>query len=111
VEAFVTLGDRKKARVGAMRRGFLLLCDSLSDYARAHGGRYIAFGSAASGDLRFDSDVDILVDFPDAMSTSSAWRFAEDECWRLDLTPDVRPVAYCEPPFVSKALETGTILA
>jgi len=32
-----------------MRRGLVFLCDSLSHYAKAHGGRYIVFGSAASG--------------------------------------------------------------
>ncbi|WP_376100065.1 nucleotidyltransferase family protein [Roseomonas sp. CCTCC AB2023176] len=29
------------------------------------GGRYLLFGSAARGEMRHDSDVDILLDFPD----------------------------------------------
>ncbi len=36
---------------------------ALSAYARAHGGYFILYGSAARGEMRFHSDVDLLVDF------------------------------------------------
>ncbi len=106
---FPTLTEQKRAHVAAMRQGFATLCEALRSYARARGGRFIVFGSAAEDRLRFDSDIDILVDFPET-STSEARRFAEGECRRLGLTPDVRPALYCKPEFVARVLKDGLVL-
>ncbi len=62
----VTLAERKAARVAWMRAALDALRASLTGYARANGGRFLIFGSAARGEPRFDSDVDILVDFENA---------------------------------------------
>lgn len=96
----VTLSQRKKqaalrnlAAVDDLRAG-------LRAYAQTYGGKFILFGSAARGEMRHDSDVDILVDFPEEL-TSDAWTFAEDECRRLDLRPDIKPIAFCREPFLA----------
>ena len=100
MSAFLTLKARKAARLAALRDALATLRVSLADYARANGGRFLLFGSAARGDLRHDSDIDLLVDFPED-TLAAAWRFVEDECWRLDLEPDVLPFAWCKPGFLA----------
>ncbi|MGA9010903.1 MAG: nucleotidyltransferase domain-containing protein [Acetobacteraceae bacterium] len=70
----------------------------LAAYAREHGGRFLLFGSAARGQMRFDSDVDILADFPpDALD--DAWNFAERACWDRHLEPDITPLSWCKGRF------------
>lgn len=64
------------------------LAAELAAYAREHGGRFILFGSAARGELRHDSDVDIMVDFPRGLERE-AWLFAEERAWALKLKPDM----------------------
>jgi hypothetical protein len=72
----------------------------LADYARAHGGRYLLFGSAARDAPRHNSDIDLLLDFP-IEAQSDAWRFAEAACWALDLDPDIRPMPRAESAFLA----------
>ena len=82
---------------------------ALSDYARAHGGRFLLYGSAARGDLRHDSDIDLLVDFPET-AQSAAWAFAEQACWDRGLEPDIRPLAWCSEPFRAHVLPGAVTL-
>jgi hypothetical protein len=56
---------KEKARVDEIHAAFTILRRELADYARRHGGRFIVYGSAASGRFHFESDIDILVDFDD----------------------------------------------
>ena len=100
MSAFLTLKARKAARLAALRDALATLRVSLADYVRANGGRFLLFGSAARGDLRHDSDIDVLVDFPED-TLAAAWRFVEDECWRPDLEPDVLPLAWCKLGFLA----------
>ena len=82
----------------------------LAAYAREHGGRYLLFGSAARGDMRYDSDVDILVDFPpDALD--DAWNFAERACWDRKLEPDITPFAWCRGRFRERVTPELQVLA
>ncbi|MBV9248595.1 MAG: nucleotidyltransferase domain-containing protein [Acetobacteraceae bacterium] len=69
------------------------MCEALTAYAREHGGRFLLFGSAARGTMRYDSDVDILVDFPPD-TLDHAWNFAERACWDRRLDPDILPFAW-----------------
>lgn len=98
-----TLEERKSARITALREGVARLRLGLAAYARDHGGRYLLYGSAARDALHIHSDVDLLLDFPE-YEQAAAWRFAEDECWRLGLEPDIRPLDWCKPEFVEQAL-------
>jgi predicted nucleotidyltransferase len=94
----VTLKERKAAEVARRRSAVVELRDALAAYAREHGGRYLLFGSAARGEMRYDSDVDILVDFP-ADALDEAWNFAERACWDRKLEPDILPFAWCKGRF------------
>ena len=75
----VTLKEQKAAEAERRLRAVDDLRSALAEYAREHGGRFLLFGSAARGDMRYDSDVDILVDFPPD-TLDDAWNFAERAC-------------------------------
>ncbi len=99
-----TLAERKTAKVAAKAAAVDELLRTLEHQAREIGGRYLLYGSAARGELRPDSDVDLLLDFPDGNATAAAWDFAEDECARLGLDCDIRPVAMCGLRFLAHVL-------
>jgi len=99
-----TLAERKAAKVAAKAAAVDELLHTLERRAREIGGRYLLYGSAARGELRPDSDVDLLLDSPGSDATAAAWDFAEDECARLGLDCDIRPIAMCKPRFLGHVL-------
>lgn len=107
--AIVTLAERKAAQVAAIEAALVELRATLSAYGRDHGGSFVLYGSAARGELRFDSDVDLLIDFPDE-ARSAAWTFAEQECARLGIEGDIRPRAACSARFLDHILPDAQIL-
>jgi predicted nucleotidyltransferase len=98
-----SLGSIKASEVARMAVGVVALKVELLDYARIHNGAFFIYGSIAKGALRYDSDIDVLVDFP-TETISDAWRFCEDACRKHGLKPDVRPRNFCSPKFLEKAL-------
>jgi predicted nucleotidyltransferase len=105
----LTLEARKRARVGQIREGFAALREELARYARVRGGRFLVYGSAATGRLHFDSDIDILVDFDDA-GLAAALDFVEGACARLQLKPDVQPMSWCTSAFLDRILPGALVL-
>jgi predicted nucleotidyltransferase len=98
INRIVTLAERKAAEAERRQSAVDAMRPALAAYAREHGGRFLLFGSAARGQMRFDSDVDILVDFPpDALD--DAWNFAERACWARHLEPDITPLSWCKGRF------------
>jgi predicted nucleotidyltransferase len=90
MQRIVTLTERKTAEAARRAAAVEALVAVLPEYARAHGGRFLLFGSAARGQMKFTSDVDLLIDFPpDALN--EAWIFAEAACWDRGLEPDLLP--------------------
>jgi hypothetical protein len=106
----VTLPARKAAEANRRRLAVETLRDVLADYARTNGGRFLLFGSAARGQMRYDSDVDILVDFPPDM-LDAAWVFAEQACWDLRLEPDITPYAWCRGGFLDRIAPDLQVIA
>jgi predicted nucleotidyltransferase len=106
----VTLTERKAAEAARRRLAVEELRAALTEYARAHGGRFLLFGSAARGTMRYDSDVDILVDFPPA-PLDDAWGFAEHACWERRLDPDITPFASCKGRFRERVMPDLQVLA
>jgi len=106
----LTLPARKAAAIAARLAAVEQLRPLLAFHAHQLGGRYILFGSAASGAMRPDSDVDLLLDFPAEDTTRAAWDFAEERCTSLGLPYDIRPVGWCGERFLSHVLPTATIL-
>jgi predicted nucleotidyltransferase len=108
--AYPTLTEIKDTERERKRSAVVRLREKLATYAAAHGGRFILYGSAARDTMRHDSDVDILTDFPpDALD--DAWVFAEEACWRLRLTPDIRPRAWCSQRFLDHIAPDAVILS
>jgi hypothetical protein len=97
----VTLKERKAAEAARRKGAVADLCPVLARYAREHGGRFLLFGSAARGDMRYDSDVDLLVDFP-SEALDDAWNFAERACWDRRLEPDITPFSWCKGRFLER---------
>jgi hypothetical protein len=64
-------------------------------YAREKGGRYLLFGSAARGEMKFDSDIDVLVDFPEDQMRD-AMNAVEDFC-------DDEGLPCCALPFETRS--------
>lgn len=59
--------------------------------------------------MKFDSDVDLLVDFPLDLE-SQAWRYAESACLTRELTPDIKPLRYCEKQFIERIMQKSRAL-
>jgi len=96
---FPTLSQQKAAAATRIGQSCELLEAELAAYARVHGGRFVLYGSVARGDHRFDSDVDILVDFREP-EEAAAWDFAEIACQRLELKVDLRSWRTASPRFL-----------
>lgn len=99
-DPIVTLPERKARALARRRAAVERVSTKLAGFAREKGGRYLIFGSAARDELRFDSDLDLLVDFPPHLH-AEAWRFAEDVCAEERMPADIRPLAWCSDEFVA----------
>ena len=105
----VTLKERE-ARLLANRRAALAQLEPrLATAAAQYGGRYRMFGSAARGEMRPDSDVDLLADFS-RENVSAAIRAAEDACEELGLRCDIVDRAWCSATFLRRVLPTARVL-
>jgi hypothetical protein len=88
----VSLNERKAVSVNKMRIGIIALKDLLSNYSRENNGRFLLYGSVSRNQYRFNSDIDIVVDFP-VDQINLAWKFAEQACIDCGLSPDIRPLS------------------
>jgi predicted nucleotidyltransferase len=70
----------------------------------------VIYGSIARKQMRTDSDVDILVDFP-IPGDVDARAFAEQACHDRGLTPDVRDRAWCSQRLRARIAAEGRVLA
>lgn len=100
MDRIITLQEPKAAETERRRRAVDDLRSTLAAYARDHGGRFLLFGSAARGDTRCTSDVDIVVDFPPD-TLDRIWNFAERACWDRRLEPDVIARSGCKADFLA----------
>jgi hypothetical protein len=110
MQRIVTITERKAAEAARRTEAVAALLPVLSEYARAHGGRFLLFGSAARGQMKFTSDVDLLLDFPGA-AFGAAWDFAEGACWDRGLEPDLLPYGGCKPAFLDHIAADLRVLA
>lgn len=106
----VTLKERKARALAARRAAHDRLLPRLADEAARYGGRYILFGSAARGELRANSDVDLLADFPPECA-AAAVRAAEHACAELGLQCDIMEQRACSAAFVARVLPVSRVLA
>jgi hypothetical protein len=98
---YPTLDQRRRRRLDQMKTAVADLRLDLAAYQERHRGRFHVFGSAQRDQLRFDSDIDILLDFPPDEELA-AWLFAEKACWCRRLTPDLHLKAWSAPEFLKR---------
>jgi predicted nucleotidyltransferase len=104
-----TLAERKRAQVEAIHAGIARLRKDLTEYGRGHGGKFVLYGSAVSGRIHYDSDVDIIVDFEED-NLAAAIDFVESTCRRLKLKADVQPKSWCKEGFLRKIAPNTLVL-
>lgn len=105
-----TLAERKANEARRRKDAANSIVCALRDHARDHGGRYVVFGSYASGTMRYDSDLDILIDFPPERAVD-AWLFAEDACAVNALRPDLHDARTTKSVFLDRVLSQGLVLS
>lgn len=109
MSAIVTLAERHRRKIEQRRLALADIDAALAAYARQHGGRFIRFGSSATGRMALHSDVDIIADFPDDRSIAAA-SFAEALCAAQGLAPDPWPIVYVSERLLARALAEGIVL-
>ncbi|MCW4113606.1 nucleotidyltransferase domain-containing protein [Aurantimonas sp. MSK8Z-1] len=108
--AVTTLNERKAAEAARREAAAGRIVTNLHSAAARLGGRYVVFGSCVADAMRFDSDLDILLDFPPER-TGEAWRIAEDAAASADLPVDLHDARTSRPSFVARVVATGLVLS
>jgi predicted nucleotidyltransferase len=104
----VTVTERKRRGAERLAEAAEAVIADLSAYARrSEGGRFIVFGSAASGNMRHNSDFDVIVDFPPGEETA-AWHAVEESCARHGIKPDILPASMTKQSFIER-IEKSTV--
>lgn len=104
-----TIAERKADKVARLQTASAEAMRRLESYAAEHAGRFLVFGSAARGDLRIDSDFDVIVDFP-AERERAALKFAEDVSFELGLRPDARLIGDAAEPLLVRVRRDAVVL-
>jgi predicted nucleotidyltransferase len=97
----VTVSERK-AREATRRRA--AACEVMTEarqFAKVRGGRFYVFGSVAENRIKYDSDFDVVVDFPLATETEAA-EFVEEACRQRDLPSDVHLKSRASEKFLDR---------
>jgi len=84
----VTVSERKAREAARRRAAANLVMAEIREFGHLRGGRFFVFGSAAEDRMKYDSDFDVVVDFPSS-AESEAVEFVEEACRRFDLPSDV----------------------
>lgn len=106
----LTISERKRREAERRSTAAATLRDVLAGHARRLGGRYILYGSAASGTMSYDSDVDLLLDFP-GETEADAWRAAESACAAVGLELDIMPLRWTRGRLKATVEAAGLTLA
>jgi predicted nucleotidyltransferase len=68
----VTVPERKVREAARRRAAARDVMVEAREFAAVHGGRFYVFGSVAEDRMKYDSDFDVVVDFPFAAETEAA---------------------------------------
>lgn len=100
----VTVPERKAREAARRRTAAHEVMAEAREFAVAHGGRFYVFGSVAEDQIKYDSDFDVVVDFPPAAETE-AGEFVEGACRRRDLPSDVHLKSSATDRFLARILD------
>lgn len=104
-----TLAERKSAEAARRTGSAEEAIRELREYALGHGGRFVVFGSYVTDTMRFDSDLDVMVDFPPT-TAADAWLFVESVGARHAIPVDIHDAATAKASFTQRVLATGIVL-
>jgi predicted nucleotidyltransferase len=96
----VTVSQRKARETARRRAAADLIMAECRAFAASYGGRFLVFGSVAEDRMKFDSDFDVVVDFPE--HEKEAVNFVEEACHRLNLPCDVIPKSTSSDRFLDR---------
>jgi predicted nucleotidyltransferase len=105
----VTIDERKARKVEDLHSGSRKVMSDLTSYALTHHGKFVIFGSTARGELRFDSDFDVVVDFPPQFERL-ARDYAERVCVGHGVRPDVHLKSEASAALMQRVERDGVIL-
>ncbi|PZN93087.1 MAG: hypothetical protein DCF30_22160 [Hyphomicrobiales bacterium] len=104
-----TLQSRKRAEASRRKNAAAGVIEFLRAYAVQEGGRFVVFGSSTSGEMRYDSDIDVLVDFPPEKA-AAAIVYVEDVCAAHALPADIFDASTTIETFVRRVQANGLCL-
>jgi predicted nucleotidyltransferase len=88
MSSVVTVAERKSRETARRRAAADLIMSEMRAFGTKRGGRFLIFGSVAENRMKFDSDLDVVVDFP-ADREAEAVEFVERICRKQGLPSDV----------------------
>ena len=109
-DGVLTLKERHGRAMDRMARSIVEIDALLTTYAREHDGRFIRYGSTATGRMRRHSDVDIIADFAEDFAGQAAF-YADMICAARDIPSDVRPRHFVSDKLMARALAEGVLLS
>ncbi len=104
-----TLTERKASEAARRQRAADAVVEALAAFARGKDGRFTVFGSFVTKTMRFDSDLDILVDFP-ADRTAEAWDFVEQTCADHQIPADIHDARTMTTRFLDRLRAKGVVV-
>jgi predicted nucleotidyltransferase len=108
-DTILTWAERDRRRLAAHKASVAAVRAALAHFAKTNGGRFVLFGSVARGEDRPGSDVDVMVDFPEAIQRQAAL-FAEEACSGHGLRADVWPKVYVGDALMARIDHDGVVL-
>jgi len=105
----VTVPERKAREAARRRTAARDVMAEARDFAVTRGGRFYVFGSVAEDRIKYDSDFDVVVDFPSFAETEAA-EFIEEACRRRDLPSDVHLKSRATDRFLDRIRDRMVIL-
>jgi predicted nucleotidyltransferase len=109
-EGVVTLKERHRRKIERMAQAVAAIDAALVAYARQNGGRFIRYGSTATGRMGHHSDVDIIADFA-LEQAGRATTYAEEVCSSHGMPADARSIVFASPRLLDRALDEGVVLS
>ncbi len=109
MSSIVTIAERKTREAERRGRAADAVMDELRDFVRTRGGRFYVFGSVAQGRIRYNSDLDILIDVPKALELA-AWERVEEAGRRHGIAVDILTTAYASAEFLARVKSASIVI-
>ena len=109
MDRVVTISERKEREAARRKQAAEDVMAELRTFAHETGGRFLVFGSVAGNRVRYNSDIDIMIDFPPDLEPQ-AWNKVEDLCRKKGIRPDIHSTGWSKPAFVQEVSRAAIVL-